>query len=71
MGDFIKLTLFEGRGKGEVILRISDIRNIKDDNDYYHKPYSHITLCDDTYFDVKESASEIFRMIGGTAISNE
>ena len=71
MSDFIKLTLFAGRGKREVILRISDIRSVQDDEDYFDKSYSRITLYNDTLFDVKESASEISRMIGGTAIANE
>lgn len=71
MSDFIKLNLFAGRGKGEIILRISDIHSVEDDENYCYKPYSIVTLYNDKRFEVKESASEIFRMIGGTAVANE
>ena len=62
MSDFIKLHLFLGQSK-EVIVRISDILSIEDDENYYDKPYSKITLNNDKRFNVTESASEIFKMI--------
>lgn len=66
MSDFIKLHPFYGRGN-EVIVRISDIRSVEDDEDHYYKKYSKITLYNDKCFRVTESASEIFKMIGSVA----
>ena len=64
MSDFIKLHLFNGRDK-EVVVRISDIRSVEGNENYYHKSYSRIILYNDVYFNVTESVPEIFKVIKG------